>query len=46
MMRNNKTNNGVKMPSNKSTQGRPTPMMPRAGVTRTRRRYGNGGKAE
>lgn len=46
MMTNSKTNNSVKMPSNKSIQGRPTPMMPRAGVTRTRRRYDNGGKAE
>lgn len=46
MMTNNKTSNSVKMPSNKSMQGRPAPMMPRAGVTRTRRRYGNGGKTK
>lgn len=46
MMTNNKTSNSVKMPNNKSMQGRPTPMMPRAGVTKTRRRYGNGGKAK
>ena len=31
--------------SSKSTTNRPKPMAPRAGVTNTRRRYGDGGKA-
>ena len=31
--------------SSRNTSNRPKPMAPRAGVTSTRRRYGDGGKA-
>lgn len=42
----NRTNNGVITPGNRNINGRPLPMTPRAGITKTRRRYNNGGKAK
>ncbi len=39
---NNKSNN--KSSSNARSTGRPRPMVPKAGYTQTRRRYGEGGK--
>ena len=42
----NRTNNGVITPGNRNRTGRSLPMAPRAGVTKTRRRYNNGGKAK
>lgn len=40
---NSKSNN--KSSSNARSTGRPRPMVPKAGYTQTRRRYGEGGKA-
>lgn len=42
----NKTNSGVITHGNRNINGRPLPMTPRAGVTKTRRRYNDGGKAK
>ena len=39
----NKGGNRSNSPSN--TSGRPRPMAPKAGLTKNRTRYGNGGKA-
>lgn len=41
-----RTNKGVIIPGNKNMRGRAMPMSPRAGVTKTRRRYDNGGKTK
>ena len=42
----NRRNNGVITPGNRNRNSRPLPMTPRAGVTKTRRRYNDGGKAK
>lgn len=42
----NRTNSGVITPGNRNRNCRPLPMTPRAGVTKTRRRYNDGGKAK